>query len=63
VEWDEEVVYEIVGSNEADAINGRISDQAPIGRALMGKRAGDQVEVQAPNGTLHFKVLHVERTK
>ena len=63
VEWDEEISYEIVGSNEADALNHRISDQSPIGRALMGKRAGDNVEVQAPNGTLHFKVLHVERTK
>ena len=63
VEWDEELTYEIVGSNEADALNHRISDQSPIGAALMGKRAGDNVEVQAPNGTLHFKVLHVERTK
>ena len=63
VEWDEELTYEIVGSNEADALNHRISDQSPIGRALMGKHAGDNVEVQAPNGTLHFKVLHVERTK
>ncbi len=63
VEWDEELTYEIVGSNEADAINGRISDQSPIGRALMGKRSGEQVEVEAPNGVLHFKVLHVERTK
>ena len=63
VEWDEELTYEIVGSNEADALNHRISDQSPIGSALMGKRAGDNVEVQAPNGTLHFKVLHVERTK
>ena len=63
VEWDEELTYEIVGSNEADALNHRISDQSPIGAALLGKRAGDNVEVQAPNGTLHFKVLHVERNK
>ena len=63
VEWDEELTYEIVGSNEADALNHRISDQSPIGSAMMGKHAGDSVEVQAPNGTLHFKVLHVERTK
>ena len=63
VEWDEELTYEIVGSNEADALKHRISDQSPIGRALMGKHAGDNVEVEAPSGTLHFKVLHVERTK
>ena len=63
VEWDEELVYEIVGSNEADALNHRISDQSPIGSAMMGKHAGDSIEVQAPNGVLHFKVLHVERTK
>ena len=60
---DEEITYSIVGSNQADPLDQKISDQSPIGRALMGKRAGDNVEVQAPNGTLHFKVLHVERTK
>ena len=43
VEWDEELTYEIVGSNEADALNHRISDQSPIGSAMMGKHAGDSV--------------------
>ena len=62
-DMDMEVEYTLVGSNEANPAEFKISDQSPIGRALMGKHAGDSVEVQAPNGTLHFKVLHVERTK
>ena len=58
---DDEVVYSLVGSNEADPLEGKISDQSPIGRALMGKKAGDSVTVTAPAGELHFKVLEVAR--
>ena len=63
LDFEEDVEYTLVGSNEANALENKISDQSPIGSALMGKHAGDSVEVQAPNGMLHFKVLHVERTK
>ncbi len=57
----EEITYSIVGSNQADPLERRISDQSPIGRALMGKKAGDTVTVTAPAGELHFKVLEVAR--
>ena len=60
-DFDEEITYSIVGSNQADPLEKKISDQSPIGRALMGKKAGDSVSVTAPAGELHFKVLEVSR--
>jgi transcription elongation factor GreA len=63
VDFDEEITYSIVGSNEADPLEEKISDQSPIGRALMGKRAGDEVSVETPGGELKFKVLDVSRAK
>ena len=60
-DFDEEITYSIVGSNQADPLENKISDQSPIGRALMGKKAGDSVTVTAPAGELRFKVLEVSR--
>ncbi len=62
-QFGEEVEYAIVSTNEADAINGKISDRSPIGAAMIGKTIGDEVEVETPGGVLRFKVLRVERTK
>lgn len=58
---DEEIVYSIVGSNQAAPLERKISDQSPIGKALMGKRAGDSVTVLAPAGEIRFTVLEVSR--
>ena len=60
LEFEEEVSYEIVGSQEADPMEGRISDDSPVGRALHGHRAGDTVSVAAPAGEVKLKVLAVE---
>ena len=60
-DFEEEITYSIVGSNQADPLELKISEQSPIGRALMGKKAGDRVTVTAPAGELHFKVLEVAR--
>ena len=60
-DFEEEITYSIVGSNQADPLEQKIADQSPIGRALMGKKAGDRVTVTAPAGELHFKVLEVAR--
>ena len=57
----EELVYEIVGSQESDPRIGRISEESPIGRALMGKHAGDEIMVEAPGGDLHFRILAAEQ--
>ena len=55
-----EEIYHLVGSKEADPGNGRISNESPIGQALLGKKVGDEVSVQTPGGTLNFKILKIE---
>lgn len=60
-DYDEEITYSIVGSNQADPLEQKISDQSPIGRALMGKKAGDRVVVTAPAGEIRFRILEVTR--
>ena len=60
---DEEIEYSLVGSNEANPLMNRISDQSPIGRALIGSKVGDVVTVEAPAGEMQFKVLDVQRAK
>ena len=57
-----EVRYALVGSNESNPMEGKISDQSPIGSALIGKKAGDTVSIEVPSGTVHFDVLDVSRT-
>ncbi|MBU2025389.1 MAG: transcription elongation factor GreA [Patescibacteria group bacterium] len=55
-----ERIFRIVGSNEADPISNKISNESPIGAALMNKAAGDSIEVEAPNGKIKYQVLGVE---
>ena len=50
----------IVGSTESNPVEGRISNESPVGRALMGAKAGDTVEAEAPNGVLKYKVIRIE---
>jgi transcription elongation factor GreA len=61
VEFDETEEYNIVGSNEADPFSNRISDMSPIGKALIGKRAGDEITVEIPGGVVNLKILEVSR--
>ena len=55
-----EEIYTIVGSTETDPSNGRISNESPIGKALLGHAAGDVVRVKAPAGDIEFKIVRVE---
>ena len=57
---DYEGTYEIVGAREDNPREGRISDDSPVGRALRGHRAGEQVTVEAPAGNLEFEIVSVE---
>ena len=57
----EEVEYVIVGSAEADPFEGKISNESPVGKALLGARVGETVEVQVPDGVSKFKVLEIRR--
>lgn len=60
-EFNEEETYKIVGSQEADPMNGAISEDSPFGKALLGKVVGDDVTVDAPAGPVEYKVLNIER--
>jgi transcription elongation factor GreA len=59
VETDDEVVYIILGEDEADAKQGRISVTSPVAQALMGKEVGDEVTVKVPKGVREFEVLEI----
>lgn len=62
IEFDEELEYKIVGSTEANSLKGKISNESPLGRALIGKKVGDEVKVEAPVGELSYKVLEIQRS-
>jgi len=51
--------YVIVGSTEANPDEGKISDQSPIGKALLGRKPGDEVQVEVPSGTITYKIKHI----
>ncbi len=53
-------MYELVGAAEADPKQGRISNESPLGKALLGRRVGDEVKVNAPAGTLSFRVTAID---
>lgn len=57
---DEEVVYQIVGEDEANLKHGKISITSPIARAMIGKLKGDSVEVQAPNSVVSYEIVEVQ---
>lgn len=61
-EFDEELEYKIVGSTEANSLKGKISNESPVGRALMGARVGDSVKVETQVGELEYKVLEIQRS-
>ena len=61
VEEKEEIEYSIVGSIEADPFANKISDQSPIGRAIVGSKEGDSVTVDAPGGIIHLEIRKVSR--
>ena len=61
MEFEEELEYTIVGSTEANPVNFKISNESPVGKALLGKTEGDVVEVEAPQGSLSFKILKISR--
>lgn len=59
VDEKDEIEYQIVGSQEANPMQGRISDESPIGRAILGRRVGETVTVEAPAGEMRFTILAV----
>jgi len=59
VEFDEEVDYTIVGSAEADPMEGKISNESPVGMGLLGHKTGETVTISAPEGEIEFKVIEI----
>lgn len=63
-EFDEELEYKIVGSIEANSLKGKISNESPVGKALLGKQVGETVKVETPEGEeLEFKVLEIKKSE
>ena len=62
MEFNEELEYKIVGSTEANSLKGRISNESPVGKALIGCKVGDQVEVETQAGMIQYKVLEIQRS-
>lgn len=62
VEYDEEIEFRIVGSSEANSLKGKISNESPVGKALMGKRVGDVVNVETQAGEFQYKILNIQRS-
>ena len=61
-EFDEELEYKIVGSTEANSLKGKISNESPVGKALIGSKVGDTVEVETQAGVIQYKVLEIQRS-
>ena len=61
MEFEEEMEYKIVGSTEANSLKGKISNESPVGHALLGKRVGDVVDVETQMGIVQYKVLDIQR--
>ncbi len=61
IEFDEEIEYHIVGSTEANPMKSKISNESPVGAALMGHKKNEVVEVLVPDGTIKFKILEISK--
>ena len=61
-EFDEEIEFKIVGSTEANSLQGKISNESPVGKALLGREVGDEVVVETQAGDITYKVLKIERS-
>ncbi|MCI8530100.1 MAG: transcription elongation factor GreA [Lachnospiraceae bacterium] len=63
MEFSEELEYKIVGSTEADSLKGKISNESPVGKALIGRKVGDSVDVETAAGVFTYKVLEIQRSR
>ena len=59
LEYDEDIEYTIVGSSEADSLNNKISNESPLGAALIGRKVGEIVTVEAPVGEIQYKIVEI----
>lgn len=63
LDFDEEMEYKIVGSTEADCLNGKISNESPVGMALIGSKAGETIEIETPTGEMiRYEILEIQKS-
>ena len=62
IEYNDELEYKIVGSTEANSLKGKISNESPVGKALIGTKVGDVISVETPAGVFQYKVLEIQRS-
>ena len=62
MEFDEDLEYKIVGSTEANSLKGKISNESPVGKALLGRKVGEIVTVETMAGSIQYKVLEIQRS-
>ena len=63
VEYEEEIEFRIVGSTEANSLENKISNESPVGKALLGRKAGETVEVETQAGVIEYKILEIQRVQ
>ena len=61
-EYDEEIEFKIVGSSEANSLQGKISNESPVGKALIGKKTGDEISVETQAGEMKYQILGIQRS-
>lgn len=61
MEYEEELTYKIVGSAEANSLKGKISNESPLGMALLGKRENEEVDVETHSGVIRYKILEIQK--
>ncbi len=62
MEYEDILEYKIVGSTEANSLKGKISNESPVGKALIGAKLGQVIEVETQAGTIQYKVLEIQKT-
>ncbi|WP_167955425.1 transcription elongation factor GreA [Anaerosporobacter faecicola] len=62
MEYDDILDYKLVGSTEANSLKGKISNESPVGKALIGKKIGDVIEVETQAGVIRYKILEIQRS-
>ena len=63
VEYEEEIEFRIVGSTEANSLENKISNESPVGQALLGRKAGETVEVESQAGVIEYQILEIQRVQ
>ena len=61
LDYNDEIVFKIVGSTEADSLSNKISNESPVGRELIGRKKNDQIKVETPAGFANYKILDIQR--